>query len=321
MTTLEKELAGYSNLDYQQVSYNRYALRDKLLKKSVELEKDDLNEEDMTTFHRTLEDKNDFQYKHGYGFYLDGYTEFGVIGFMDKKSRTSFEHGKRYPLGDLEFEVSGKSDLFHFFTWFEDESQMESSTLKLYGVTKESYTADIEKALFYMGVRFEDEFLEEYGEFFYPRILDIRESDIPCDSFEFTDVSENLDWTCPVTGNLALFNQGESTSRYNFFAFYRFIETFIKTGRETQELTRILEQLETEQLLAFAKETRLIEPDGKEEELAKALYEIRNRFVYERPGAEPDGKIPVEEMAKWKVITKEMAIQLLNSNCSIQSNA
>lgn len=318
MTTLTKELAGYKNLDYEKVADNRFTLRDKELGKTVEFEMSDLSLTDMTRFHENIQEKNDFEYQHGYGFYLEGYTEFGVIGFMDKASRTSFEHGKRYPLGNLEFEVSKKSDLFHFLTWFEDKSQMESNTLKVYGVTKESYSSDIEKALFMMGVRFEDEFLEEYGEFFYPRILDIRESDIPCESFEFTEVSANLDWSCPVTGNLALFNQGESTSRYNFFAFYRFIETFIKTGRETEELTALLKSLQTEQLLGFAKETRLIDEDGDVEELAKLLVEMRNRYVYERPGDEPDGKIQVEEMAKWKVITKEIAIQLLNSTCRIQ---
>lgn len=320
MATVEKELAGYENLAYDKDRNNRYVLTDKQIKKSVTLDKGDLKLEKMAEFHQQLEHKNDFTYKNGYGFYLDGYVEFGVIGFMDKKSRTSFEHGKRYKMGELEFEVSPKSDMFHFFTWFEDKSHMESNTLKLYGASKEGFLSDIEKALFLMGVRFEEEFIEEYGEFFYPRILDIRESNIPCESFEFTEVNENLDWSCPITGNLALFNQGEATSRYNFFAFYRFIETFIQTGREADELTSLLRSLDTKQLLAFAKETRLIEQNGNVVELANALYTIRNRYVYERPGDEPDGNIPVEEMAKWKVVTKEMAIQLLNNNCTLAPN-
>lgn len=317
MNALSKELTGYKNLDYEKVAGNRFSLHDKALEKSVEFEMNDMSPTDMARFHQNLEEKNDFKYEDGYGFYLNGYTEFGVTGFMDKESPTSFEHGKRYPLGTMEFEVSKKSDLFHFFTWFQDKSQIESNTLKIYGVEKGTYTADIEKALFNMGVRFEEEYLLEYGEFFYPRILDIRESDYPFASFQYTDVISNLDWSCPVTGNLALFNQGEVTSRYNFFAFYRFIETFIGTGKEEEALVNLLKPLDTSQILAFAKETRLIAEDDKEEELVKELFEFRNRYVYAEPGQEADGNIPVEMMAKWKIVTKELAIQLLNLNCSI----
>lgn len=320
MTTLEKELEGYPDLSCRQARHNRLALWDANIKKEVEFARNDMTLQDMDSFIQKLTAKNDFEYKNGYGYYLDGFTEFGVIGFMDKGTSTSFEHGKRYQLGGVEFEISRKSDLFHFLTWFEDKSHMESDTLKIYGVSKESYISDIEKALFYLGMRFADEFIEEYGKFFYPRILDIRDTDIPCESFQFTNIRTDLDWSCPATGNLALFNQGEATSRYNFFAFYRFIETFIQTGRETEELSRLMKDLETTDILAFAKETRLVEPEGKEADLAKALYDVRNRYIYEVPGGEPDGKIPVEEMQKWKVVTKEIAIQLLNSRCTIDSD-
>lgn len=318
MTTLEKEIAEYPDLNSRLARHNRIAIWDANIKKEIEFAKNDMTLDNMEHFFQKLTAKNDFEYKNGYGFYLDGYTEFGVIGFMDKGANTSFEHGKRYPMGEVEFEVSRKSDLFHFLTWHEDKSHMESDTLKIYGSTKESYVSDIDKALFFMGIRFANEFIEEYGKFFYPRILDIRDTDEPCDSFEFSSIRTDLDWSCPATGNLALFNQGESTSRYNFFAFYRFIETFIQTGRETEELSRLMKKLETARILEFAKETRLIEVDGKEADLAKALYDVRNQYIYEVPGGEPDGRIPVEQMKKWKVVAKEISIQLLNTRCTEQ---
>ncbi len=267
---------------------------------------------------------NDYEYTNGYGFYLDGYAEFGITGFVEEESgRSSFEIGKMYRFGNYKFEISEPSSLFSFLTYFEDESKVEFYTIKLYGVSHEKFVLEVEKALFYMGFQFKDDIDEEYSEFLYPRIYDLREMSMTFEYFDYTEMEKNLDWNSPFLNNISLFNQGESTDYYNFFAYYRFMETFFGVGNEENELIGLLESIDGTKLLEFAKKHTLIEANGTIKSLAKALYQVRNNYVHHKLRRnrlfDPTFNIPVTVLAKWRVVTREVAIQLLNKNGKAKS--
>jgi hypothetical protein len=323
MKLLDDELNGYDDISYNKLNGTKFRLIDKRLNKQLVF-----NFKGVTispylhkeSLHEKLKKMNDYEYVNGHGYYLDGYAEFGITGFMDQDDyHGSFEIGKVYSFSNYHFEVSPRSDLFSFLTWYEDESKFDFYTLKLYGVSKESFSVEIEKALFYIGAKFTEDIEEEYREFLYPRIVDFRMVGINAELFNYTDIDLNLDWSSPIANNLSLFNQGESSDDYNFFAYYRFIETFFGKGNEEDELTELVESLDVKVLLEFAKKHQLIEANGTAKSLAKSLYQVRNNFIHHKINRErifdPTFNIPVQILIKWKVITKEMAIQLLNLHC------
>ncbi|KZR59790.1 hypothetical protein [Pseudobacillus badius] len=326
MKGLDDKLKGYDDLSYEKINGTRFQLKDKQLNKRVVF---NLKGVTITPFIHTdsliekLEKMNDFKYVEGHGFYLDGYAEFSITGFMDYMDeqiyRGSFEIGKVYSFGSYHFEISTRSDLFSFLTWFEDESKSDFYTLKLYGVSKEKFSIEIEKSLFYIGAKFLDDIDEEYREFLYPRIMDFRMVGITTELFNYTEIDLSIDWSSPITNNLSLFNHGESTDDYNFFAYYRFIETFFGDGNEEDELIALVESIDVTELLGFAKDNQLIEANGTEKSLAKLLYQIRNNYIHHKLSRErlfdPTFNIPIQILTKWKVITREMAIQLFNLHC------
>jgi hypothetical protein len=326
MELLDHELEGYDDLSYEKVNGTRFQLKDKRINKQVVF---NLKGVTITPFLHTesllekLEKMNDFKYVEGHGYYLDGYAEFSITGFMDNMDgqiyRGSLEIGKVYSFGDYQFEISTRSDLFSFLTWFEDESKYEFYTIKLYGVNKEKFSIEIEKSLFYIGTKFLDDIDEEYREFLYPRIMDFRMVGITTELFKYTEIDLSIDWNSPITNNLSLFNHGESTDDYNFFAYYRFIETFFGNGNEEDELIALVESINATQLLEFAKDNLLIEANGTKKSLAKSLYQIRNNYIHHKLSRErifdPTFNIPIQILTKWKVVTKEISIQLLNLHC------
>ena len=328
MKLLDDKLEVYDDLSYKKINGTKFKLDDKRLNKQVVF---NLKGVTITPFlhmeslHQKLKKMNDYEYVQGHGYYLDGFTEFGVTGFMEEKGYlSSFEIGKVYSFGGYHFEVSSRSDLFSFLTWYEDESKHEFYTLKLYGVSRDSFPIEIEKALFYIGTRFSEDFEEEYREFLYPRIVDFRMVGITVESFDYTEIDLNLDWNSPIVNNLSLFNQGESTDDYNFFAYYRFLETFFGEGIEEDELILLVESINVKELLEFAKRNLLIETNGTAKSLAKTLYKVRNNYIHHKLNRDrifdPTFNIPVQILTKWKVITKEMAIQLLNLHCGQNRN-
>lgn len=323
MKLLDDEFKSYDDLSYKKINGAKFQLDDKRLNKQVFF---NLKGVTITPYlhkeslHQKLKKMNDYEYIHGHGYYLDGYTEFGVIGFMEEEGYlSSFEIGKVYSFGGYHFEVSPRSELFSFLTWYEDESKHDFHTLKLNGVSRESFPVEIEKALFYIGTKFSEDIEEEYREFLYPRIIDFRMVGITAESFDYTEINLNLDWNSPIANNLSLFNQGESTDDYNFFAYYRFLETFFGEGNEEDELIALVESINVTELLEFAKKYLLIEANGTAKSLAKSLYQVRNNYIHHKLNRErifdPTFNIPVQILTKWKVITKEMAIQLLNLHC------
>jgi len=324
MKLLDDKLESYDDLSYTKINGTTFQLDDKRLNKQVVFNLKGVTITPylhMEILHKKLKKMNDYEYVEGHGYYLDGYAEFGITGFMDQEGyRGSFEIGKIYSFGDYHFEVSPRSDLFSFLTWYEDESKYDFHTLKLNGVSKESFSIEIEKALFYIGAKFSEDIEEEYREYFYPRIVDFRMVGITAELFDYTEIDLNLDWSSPIANNLSLFNQGESSDDYNFFAYYRFMETFFGTGTEEDELTALVESIDVKELLDFAKKYLLIEANGTAKSLAKSLYQVRNNYIHHKLSRErifdPTFNIPVQILTKWKVITKEMAIQLLNLHCS-----
>lgn len=326
MKLLDDELEGYDDLSYKKINGTKFQLDDKRLNKQVSF---NLKDVIITPFLHTesllvkMEKMNDFKYVKGHGYYLDGYSEFSITGFMDEMDgqlyRGSFEIGKVYSFGSYQFEVSTRSDLFSFLTWFEDESKFDFHTLKVYGVSSERFSIEIEKTLFYIGAKFLDDIDEEYREFLYPRIMDFRMVGTTNELFNYTEIDLSIDWNSPITNNLSLFNQGESTDDYNFFTYYRFIETFFGDGNEEYELTILVESIDATELLEFAKDNLLIEANGTEKSLAKSLYQVRNNYIHHKLSRErifdPTFNIPIQLLTKWKVITREMAIQLLNLHC------
>lgn len=324
MELLESELEGYDELSYKKINGTKFQLDDKRLKKKVVFNLKGVTITRyllMESLHEKLEKMNDYEYVDGHGYYLDGYAEFGITGFMDEEGeRGSFEIGKVYSFGNYHFEVSPRSDLFSFLTWYQDESKFEFNTLKLNGVSKENFSVEIEKALFYIGTKFSEDIQEEYKEFLYPRIVDFREVGTIAEIFDYTAIDLDLYWNSPITSNLSLFNQGESSDNYNFFAYYRFMETFFGEDNEEDELTALVKSIEVTGLLVFAKKYGLIEDNGTANSLAKSLYQVRNNYIHHKLSRarifDPTFNIPVHILTKWKVITKEMAIQLLNLHCS-----
>ena len=310
MSGVAQAVEGYEQISMEQTGTNEWTLTDKQLGKSAAFESEDITLTTMKQVIQRLAERNDFQYINGQGFYLKGYAEVGIVGFMDEDDQSIFKIGKTYSVGGIEFEVSKKSDLFHFLTWFEDKSRLETLTLKLNGVNKENFSEEIEKVIFYMGTKYKEQMLDDCGDFAYPRTIDVRVSDIPCDEFRYSAINMNIDWSSLEANHLALFNQGETSDNSNFFSYYRFIETFLGEEKSLAELQRRLSTLHPGRILAFAKEAKLIEEHESVEALGEALYEVRNRYVNEQE--EDAGYVPFNELGKWKVVTKEVAIQLLN---------
>ncbi|MCA4158027.1 hypothetical protein [Priestia megaterium] len=327
MELLERALDGYNGLSYEKINGSKFQMEDEQLRKKVVFNLKGVNITPylhMESFQEKLKNMNDYDYVNGHGYYLDGYAEFGIIGFMDEDNpHATFEIGKVYSFGSYHFEISPRSELFSFLTWYEDESKSDFNTLKLNGVSKENFPIEIEKALFYIGNNFSEDIVEEYREFLYPRIIDFREVGMTAELFNYTKVDQDLDWGSPITNHLSLFNQGESSDNYNFFAYYRFMETFFGEGNEVDELTMLVESIDVTELLMFAKKYGLIESNGTAKSLAKSLYQVRNNYIHHKLSRErifdPTFNIPVYILTKWKVITKEMAIQLLNLHCNQNS--
>lgn len=321
---LNKAIERYEDLSYEILNGSRFVMKDNRLSKEFEfkLKRIDVSNPSFLAkdkYHNELKQLNDYEYKNGYGFYLDGYAEFGVTGFMDENTDgSSFEIGKLYRFGNYEFEISKPSSLFSFLTHFEDESKFDFHTIKLRGVSREKFVLEVEKAIFYIGVQFKADIVEEYSELLYPRIFDFREMSMTFEYFDYTEMETNLDWNSQIMDNISLFNQGESTDYYNFFTYYRFMETFFGVGNEENELIGLVESIKGTKLLGFAKEHMLIEANGTAKSLAKALYRIRNNYVHHKLRGsrlfDPTFNIPVTVLAKWRVVTREIAIQLLNKH-------
>lgn len=327
MKLLDDEFESYENLTYEKINGTRFRMRDEKLGKEMEF---NLKGIDFSSYlpaqalHQKLEDMNDYKYTDGYGFYLDGYAELAIFGFMnDDSTQSEFVIGETYQFGQYKFEISPPTDLFRYLTWSDDESKIDFDTIKLTGVTKESFVVDIEKALLYLGTRYKEDFYEEYSQFLYPQLMDLREVGMIYEPFDYTNVSAKLDWHSPILSNIALFNQGESTDNYNFFAYYRFIETFFEDGNEVDQLIKLVESIDTTELLEFAKEHALINVNGTKKTLARELYAIRNNYVHHKLSRvrifDPTHNIPIPVLIKWRVVTKEIAIQLLNLHGEIKT--
>ncbi|MFP3790851.1 hypothetical protein [Bacillus subtilis] len=320
---LNNHLERYEHLTLKKINGSRYRLQDECVNKSlsfnlkgIEVESNYMN---MKKLHLKFENSNDYKYFDGHGFCIEDYAEFGITGFFDEEfDYTSFETDVCYSFGKYKFIVSDPSNLFQFLTWFEDETKFDYKTIKLFGTSQDTALKDLEKAVFYIGSKFlEDD--EAYKEFLYPRIVDLREVGVTAVPFNYTEINLNINWDSPIANNLSLFNYGESTDHYNFFAYYRFIETFFDTGNEEDELIALVESIDNDELLIFAKDHNLIEANGTAKTLAKTLYKVRNNYVHHKLRKErivdPYFNVPVAILSKWKVISREIAIQLLNINC------
>ncbi|GGE76126.1 hypothetical protein [Priestia taiwanensis] len=328
MLLLDNELNNYSDLSYQKISGEKFQIIDHKFQKEVvfnlknttttsHLQKEKLHKEKL---HEDLEKMNNYRYVSGHGYFLDGYSEVSITGFMEQENYHGlFEIGKTYSFGSYHFEIGSKSELFSFLTSYEDESKYDFYTLKLNGVSKDTFSLEIEKALFYIGSKFSEDIEQEYREFLYPRVIDFRTVGVTSELFNYTEINLNLDWGSPIVSNLSSFNQGESSDDYNFFAYYRFIETFFGTGNEENELIMLVESIDSKELLTFSKEHRLIQNNGTAKSLAKSLYQTRNNYIHHKLNKkrtfDPTFNLPVQALTKWKVITREIAIQLLNLHC------
>ena len=320
MKLLDDEFESYETLTYEKINGTRFRISDTKSGKNMVFNLNGIDYDSylpMDAFHQKLESMNDYKYAEGYGFYLEGYAEFAIGGFLRDGGCAEFEKKKTYRFGQYEFEVSPPTDLFSYLTWNDDESKdSEFDTIKLTGVAKESFVVDIEKALLYLGTHFKLDFEEEYSQFYYPQLMDLREVGMLYEPFDYTAISTELDWHSPALRNIALFNEGESTDNYNFFPYYRFIETFFEEGREEDQLIELVESINAVELIVFAAQHKLINGNGTAKSLARGLYAIRNNYVHHKLNRvrlfDPTHNIPTPVLAKWRVIAKEIAIQLLN---------
>lgn len=320
MKILDYQFEKYKNLIYEKVNGTRFLMKDLKSGKEMEFNLKGIDSErylPMDAFQRKLESMNDYKYTEGYGFYLNGSAEFAIGGFLRGGGCAEFEKEKLYCFGKYEFEVSPPTDLFRYLTWADDESKdPDFDTIKLTGVAKDTFVIDIEKAILYLGTNFKLDYEEEYGQFHYPQLMDLREAGMLYEPFDYTEVGEELDWNSPVLKNIGLYNQGESTDNYNFFSYYRFIETFFEKGPEEDQLIELVESVDTTEIIEFAKKHELINENGTAKSLAKELYSVRNSYVHHKLTKvrifDPTHNIPTPLLLKWRVVTKEIAIQLLN---------
>lgn len=320
MKILDDTFEKYKNLIYEKVNGTRFSMSDLKSGKKMVFNLKGIDYDrylPMAAFHQKLEDMNDYKYIKGYGFYLNESAEFAIGGFLRDGGCDEFEKEKVYHFGQYDFEVSTPTDLFRYLTWNDDESKdPDFDTIKLRGVSKDSLVIDVEKAMLYIGTHFKWYYGEEYQQFYYPQLMDLREAGMPYEPFDYTKVIEELDWHSPVLKNIGLYNEGESTDNYNFFSYYRFIETFFEEGPEEDQLIELVESVDTTKLVEFAKEYGLINKNGTSKSLAKALYAIRNSYVHHKLRRvrefELTHNIPVSLLLKWRVVAKEVAIQLLN---------
>lgn len=326
MEILDKLFNRYETMTYERLSSNRFMLKDSQIEKEATF---NLRGVDLTegfiptkTFHNKIASVNDFAYIDGHGFYLDGYAEFKITGFWDDEGyKGEFEgFNKEHQIGHTRFELSEPSDLFDFLTRFEDETKVDYSSIKLTGVTEENVLVELEKALFCLAHTYSEYIIEEYKEFLYPRIVDMREVGMLMEEFDYTEIDLDLDWSSPYFRSLSQFNQGESSDTYDTFAFYRFIESFFGEEKEEDEIIGLVESIDHQELVTYASNHHLIDSNNATaKSLAKQLYQVRNNYVHHKLKGkrlfEPSFNVPVAVLSKWKVVTREIAIQLLNKHC------
>lgn len=326
MQILDDEFKDFKDLSYERKSSNRFILKDNqnnneivFNTKKMKLPKEGIIWEEML---ESFESSNDFSYISGHGFYLEGYAEFKITGFWDDDGfkEESSELNKRYIMGNTSFELGCPSNLFDYITRFEDETKVDYLSIKLFGLNKENILLELEKAIFLLAQTYSEFIMEEYREFLYPRIVDIREVGCITEPFTYTDIDLDFDWSSPHFQSISQFNQGESSDSYDYFGYYRFIESFFGDNKEEDEIVSLVESINYQNLVDYASQNQLIDKNNATPKaLARKLYQVRNNYVHHKLKGtrlfDPTFNVPVLYLSKWKVVSREIAIQLMNKHC------